>query len=483
MNHSEAHDGRSWDKYSDQWGELEESGLGVEWGTGELTLRVFENCLRPLLGPDKEVLEIGPGGGKYSVLAAPHCARLICADVSTQMLSRARKALSDRDNVEMLQLGGVDLAGLPDESLDLAFSIDVFVHLDLEDVYGYLREFHRVLRPGSPVVLHFASYQSPSGWGRFHRIADYNRAMRRQVGRINFVTPEIVTELFRQVRFAGIEVDTTSASDRDFVVTAHKPELPEDPEHGAREDRILQRSGSEVIAIDFIGRLGYGVLAPSPSSPLRTEWLTHEDDSRQVLVAQPDARAGFSITIPPGSVLCTGLALHPDAQVGGSDNAVTFLVQVVHAKGIVTLLSHQLEPGDASRWFDFELDLEEFAGEVVFLVLETRTAEGTLANGACWAEPAIVRRSTADGRAPASPPVDRIEFHDPVAERDNLLRHVATIEHERDALQGHVGNVEEELAAFQDHARTLERDITKIRKNPVYRALCRVRDLFVRPQT
>jgi SAM-dependent methyltransferase len=198
MTQLDAHDGRSWDKYSAQWGELEEAGLGVEWGTEELTQSIFDNCLRPHLGSSTEVLEIGPGGGKYSVLSAPLCQRLVIADVSTQMLERARRALAGQANVEVLKLGGVDLSGLPDESIDFAFSIDVFVHQDLEDVYGYVRELHRVLRPGGKLVLHFANLGSRAGWGRFHRIADYNRAMRRQVGRINFVMPYTITTIISE---------------------------------------------------------------------------------------------------------------------------------------------------------------------------------------------------------------------------------------------------------------------------------------------
>ena len=510
MTRLEPEDGRSWDKYSAQWGELEEGGLGVEWGTEELTLRLFENCLRPHLTPESHVLEIGPGGGKYSVLTAPLCARLVCADVSSQMLERVSRALADRDNVETLKLGGVDLSGVADESIDFAFSIDVFVHLDLEDVYGYLRELQRVLRPGSAVVIHFANLLSRPGWARFHRIADYNRSMRRQVGRMNFVIPEVITKLFREVRFEGVEVDTEHTSPRDFTVTARKPVLPPDPERDSRAKRILERTRADSVAVDFVHRLAYGVQAPSDTSSISADQHEPGGDRRQIILARPDARVGFALTVPENATLCGAVALHPEAQVGGSDCGVSFEAQVIHALGITTVFSKTLDPKvgtGGSGWSDFEAGLDRFAGQVVFVVFETRTAEGAdLANGACWGEPAIVqdeqragerRRDGSDGDE-----VD-LRFHDPAAdltaerdalrrhaatiekERDSLLGHVANIEHERDALVGHAANLERELAdrerelgAVREHAGALERDLDKIRSNLVYRLLCRVRDLF-----
>ena len=526
MTQLEPQDGRAWDKYSDQWGEIDEDGLGVEWGTDELTLRIFENCLRPHLTPDSHVLEIGPGGGKYSVLSAPFCARLVCADVSKQMLGRVSKALAEWNNVEILKLGGADLSGVPDESIDFAFSIDVFVHLGLEDVYGYVRDLHRVLRPGSAVVLHFANLQSRAGWGRFHRIADYNRAMRREVGRINFITAEMVTKVFEEVRFEEIKVDTKSTSPRDFIVTARKSFLPQDRERKAREQRILDRTQADSIAVDFVHRLAYGVQAPSDSSSITAKQYELGGDRRHVIYAQPDARVGFALTVPENATLCAGIALHSDAQAGGGDCGVSFRVQVVDSFGIKTLFLRTLDPktqGDESAWNDFEIDLERFGGTVVFLVLETETPEGThLANGACWSEPAIVldeKRTQARRRigtdAADSDLIESTRFYYPVAElaaerdnlrhhvatieterdallahvadieqeRDALLAHVPTIERERDSLLGHVANVERERDVLADYAAGLEDDLNKIRRNRVYRLLCKIRDLFVAPKS
>jgi hypothetical protein len=45
-----------------------------------------------------------------------------------------------------MKVGGLDLAMFRDASIDVAFSFDVFVHLDPEDSYAYLREFRRLLK-------------------------------------------------------------------------------------------------------------------------------------------------------------------------------------------------------------------------------------------------------------------------------------------------------------------------------------------------
>jgi ubiquinone/menaquinone biosynthesis C-methylase UbiE len=387
----------AWDRYSREWSERApgRTALGEEWGTDDLTARIHEKFLLPHLGPDKRVLEIGPGGGKYSVGVAPHCKELICADVSHEMLSRVKHRLEGKGTLLTRKLDGLDLCGVDDESVDLAFAIDVFVHLDLEDIYGYLREFRRILVEGGTVVLHFASFLTADGWNLFHREADINRAQFKQMGRINLVTPEMVRRLFEKLRFEAIEIDEEIAP-RDFLVRATKPALPPDPGREDRQRRILARTGARGLHLDLIQRLPSAIIAAPTDDYVARYDFDHGGDRREVLFAHSPARVGFALTVPRGASLHTACALHPEANERGARGGVLFRIEVNRGMDKKELFAHVLDPGAREEdrgWHDLEVSLAPYEGKVIFLVLETAIAEGPNDfNWSGWGEPALVLR-------------------------------------------------------------------------------------------
>src|SRR5262245_22021727 len=87
---------RDWNTYSDRWQQHygERFGhLGDEWcddGTPERAAetRWFGATVQPWLRPDSRVVEIGPGGGKWSVRIAPKVGSLTVFDVAQNMLDR-----------------------------------------------------------------------------------------------------------------------------------------------------------------------------------------------------------------------------------------------------------------------------------------------------------------------------------------------------------------------------------------------------------
>ena len=117
--------------------------------------------------PTDTVLEIGCGVGRVGASLATSCARWIGADVSGEMLRHARGALAGHANVSLVHLNGVDLAGVDDGSVDVAYCIGVFMHLDEWERYRYLAEAFRVLRPGGRVYVDNINLLSPEGWRIF----------------------------------------------------------------------------------------------------------------------------------------------------------------------------------------------------------------------------------------------------------------------------------------------------------------------------
>ncbi|MGC9972535.1 MAG: class I SAM-dependent methyltransferase [Bryobacteraceae bacterium] len=96
------------------------------------------------------VLEIGCGAGRVTRPLSEVFGEVHGVDVSGEMVRRAREILAGRPNVFLYKNNGLDLSVLGDLKFDFAFSIVVFQHIPRHEVVeSYVREVHRVLRPGA----------------------------------------------------------------------------------------------------------------------------------------------------------------------------------------------------------------------------------------------------------------------------------------------------------------------------------------------
>ncbi len=97
-------------------------------------------------GRTARLLEVGCGTGNYIVALQ---SLLDCAcwgiDPSEEMLARAR----ERSSRVQFQRGSAEHLGLPADSFDLLFSVDVIHHV--RDRAAYFRQAHRALGPGGKI--------------------------------------------------------------------------------------------------------------------------------------------------------------------------------------------------------------------------------------------------------------------------------------------------------------------------------------------
>jgi ubiquinone/menaquinone biosynthesis C-methylase UbiE len=97
-----------------------------------------------------KVLEIGCGAGRVTRALAEVFGEVHGVDVSSKMVRLARRALADKPDVHFYKNNGMDLSVVPEIQFDFAFSIIVFQHIpSLEIIENYIREVHRLLRPGA----------------------------------------------------------------------------------------------------------------------------------------------------------------------------------------------------------------------------------------------------------------------------------------------------------------------------------------------
>lgn len=97
-----------------------------------------------------KVIEIGCGAGRVTRALAEIFGEVHGVDVSGEMVALAREALRDMPNAHVYQNNGMDLEVIPPGEYDFAFSSIVFQHIPSREVIeNYVREIHRLLRPGA----------------------------------------------------------------------------------------------------------------------------------------------------------------------------------------------------------------------------------------------------------------------------------------------------------------------------------------------
>jgi SAM-dependent methyltransferase len=134
----------------------------------ELVAPVLERC--GLCAAGEVMIELGCGAGRMTCTFARLYKRVMAIDISGEMLKRARVIDTRQENILWVRVGGTDLSCVAGNSVDYLFSYLVLQHLPTDElVFGYVREFLRVLRPGGAFLFQFNGSESPTmNWrGRF----------------------------------------------------------------------------------------------------------------------------------------------------------------------------------------------------------------------------------------------------------------------------------------------------------------------------
>ena len=154
------------------------------------------------------ILEIGCGAGRMTRPLAELFGEVHGVDISSEMIAQARTSLAGCSNVKLHQNTGTDLALFGDAEFDFVFSAIVFQHIPRKSIVeNYVREAHRVLRPGSVFKCQFEGHPIPE------HITDTWQG-------VSFSEKDIV----RIARECGFEVKSSEgAGTQYFWVTFFKP--------------------------------------------------------------------------------------------------------------------------------------------------------------------------------------------------------------------------------------------------------------------
>ena len=218
-----------WNDYSEQWARrcgTSYAHLGDEWNDDGTEDRVrdahyFEIYAKRFLRPEMTVLELGPGGGKWTVRIAPLVKKVIVLDVAEAMLERARQRCQAAGitNVEYIAGNGDDFRPLASTSVDMFFSYDVFVHIALEDTFPYAGEIARVLKAGGVSVCHYAVGLTPGACERVEQFAWWFRGQSQTLGQYYYFSPESLRRMYEHV---GLSIAETHREWCYCTVVAHR---------------------------------------------------------------------------------------------------------------------------------------------------------------------------------------------------------------------------------------------------------------------
>ena len=115
-----------------------------------------------VVGPNRRVLEIGCGIGRFLVSLAPRVQEIVGLDLSPVMIAEAQRRITALPNAEARITSGLNLSEFKNETFDTVLAIDSFPYVI--DAGGALprtmfTEASRVLRPGGDLVICNFSYR------------------------------------------------------------------------------------------------------------------------------------------------------------------------------------------------------------------------------------------------------------------------------------------------------------------------------------
>lgn len=151
------------------WEAWDWSAGGEEWTPSEDWKQSVIRCvLERHMPASGSILEIGPGGGRWTGLLIDRASRYQGVDISASCVEVCRQRFASAvgsGKAQFLVGSGTDLQGIADGSLDAVWSFDVFVHINRAEVERYADEFRRVMKPGAVGVLHHGSVGGAlGGW-------------------------------------------------------------------------------------------------------------------------------------------------------------------------------------------------------------------------------------------------------------------------------------------------------------------------------
>jgi SAM-dependent methyltransferase len=171
-------------------------------------------------------LEIGCGSGRLMRPMSRHFLEIHGVDVAGDAIRQARENLQDVPHAHPREIHGTSLEDFGDQSFDFVYSFALFPYIPSRElVLAFLREIHRVLRPGGLARLQFNGSPGQSGAGfSSHELLEFAQSHDFQVLALEGVSTQSMWTTWRKQPAgwsAGLEQPIAALGDT-LPVKIHK---------------------------------------------------------------------------------------------------------------------------------------------------------------------------------------------------------------------------------------------------------------------
>ena len=247
-------------------------------GHGTRTIANSAEYLRPHLGKEMRLLDLGAGPGTITVDFAGHVGHVTATEIGPDELALSQKlaAAQGVTNIDF-SIEDVHALSFPDDTFDIAHAHQVLQHVG--DPVQALREMRRVTKPGGYVAARDADY---AGFFWFPQLPELDEWMRlyQTAARANGGEPDAGRRLLSWARAAGFTDIQVTTSTWSYASPAERADWG-----GMWADRIRESALARQLTTS-------GLAAASDLDRISDAWRRWTDD--------PDAM----ILLPHVEILC-----------------------------------------------------------------------------------------------------------------------------------------------------------------------------------
>jgi SAM-dependent methyltransferase len=150
-----------------EWNKEMWTDLGNWRGGGELWSKAWGNSEAQWFGslyprirsflPAATILEIAPGFGRWTRFLAPSCDKYYGVDLSEECVKHCQERFQGEPHMEFAVNDGKSLAMIPDQSVDLVYSFDSLVHVEIDVLKSYIPQILSKLKPRGVAFVHHSN--------------------------------------------------------------------------------------------------------------------------------------------------------------------------------------------------------------------------------------------------------------------------------------------------------------------------------------
>ncbi len=161
------------------------------------------------------IIELACGHGRHVPMYDKTAGHITLVDILNKNIEYCKQRFKDKSNISYYCNNGTDLSDLADSTYTSLFTYDAMVHFELLDIASYLKEFYRVLKSGSYVLVHHSNNTS-----------DYKVSFENGVHGRNYMSRDIFAYLAYRNGFEIVRqeiIDWGGQKDLDCISFLKKP--------------------------------------------------------------------------------------------------------------------------------------------------------------------------------------------------------------------------------------------------------------------